>query len=138
MANAKETTKKKYEVRIVNSEGTCNNPLFEKMASKGDITASGGVKDFIGEVVNVKGYADCHITTSEKEFDLLYLDTDMGYISTGSKVFNDSFSDYYSDGVKKFRIVSIKCKKGTTYKAVPVFESMETEVETDEEELPFN
>lgn len=137
MANAKET-KKKYEVRIVDCDGTCKNPLFEKMASKGDITVSGGVKDFINEVVNVKGYADCHITTSEKEFDILYLDTDMGYISTGSKVFNDSFSDYYADGVSKFRIVSIKCKKGTTYKAVPVFDTMETEVETDEEELPFN
>ena len=61
----------------------------------------------------------------------------MGYISTGSKVFNDSFSDYYSDGVRKFRIVSVKCKKGTTYKAVPVFDSMESTVE-DEEELPFN
>ena len=70
MANAKET-RKKYEVRIMNSDGTCNNPLFEKMASKGDITASGGVKDFINEVVSVRGYADCHITTSEKEFDLL-------------------------------------------------------------------
>ena len=136
MANAKETSKK-YEVRIVNCEGSCKNPLFEKMASKGDITASGGVKDFINEVVNVKGYANCHITTSEKEFDVLYLDTDMGYISTGSKVFNDSFSDYYVDGVRKFRILSIKCKKGTTYKAVPVFET-ETEVESDDEELPFN
>ena len=137
MANAKET-KKKYEVRIVNSEGTCNNPLFEKMALKGDITVSGGVKDFINEVVSVKGYANCNITTSEKEFDVLYLDTDMGYISTGSKVFNDSFSDYYADGVRKFRIVSVKCKKGTTYKAVPVFDSMETDVKNDEEELPFN
>ena len=136
MANAKETSKK-YEVRIVNCEGSCKNSLFEKMASKGDITASGGVKDFINEVVNVKGYANCHITTSEKEFDVLYLDTDMGYISTGSKVFNDSFSDYYVDGVRKFRILSIKCKKGTTYKAVPVFET-ETEVESDDEELPFN
>ena len=136
MANAKET-RKKYEVRIVNSEGSCNNPVFEKMAGKGDITVSGGVKDFINEVVSVRGYADCHITTSEKEFDLLYLDTDKGYISTGSKVFNESFSDYYADGVRKFRIVSVKCKKGTTYKAVPVFETMETEVETDDEELPF-
>ena len=97
MANAKET-KKKYEVRIMESDGTCNNPLFEKMASKGDITTSGGVKDFINEVVTVRGYANCHITTSEKEFDVLYLDTDMGYISTGSKVFNDSFSDYYEIG----------------------------------------
>ena len=135
---AKETTKKKYEVRIVNSEGSCKNPIFEKMATKGDITASGGVKDFINEVVNVKGYADCHITTSEKEFDLLYLDTDMGYISTGSMVFHDSFSDYYDDGVRKFRIVSVKCKKGTTYKAVPILVSDETDIETDEEELPFN
>ena len=137
MANAKET-RKNYEVRIVNCDGSCKNPIFEKMASKGDITASGGVKDFINEVVTVNGYADCHITTSEKEFDVLYLDTDKGYISTGSMVFHDSFSDYYTDGVRKFRIVSVKCKKGTTYKAVPVFDSMETEVETDEEELPFN
>ena len=137
MANAKETTKKKYEVRIINSEGTCKNTLFEKMASKGDITVSGGVKDFINVVVNVKGYANCHITTTEKEFDVLYLDTDMGYISTGSKVFNDSFSDYYADGVTEFRIVSIKCKKGTTYKAVPIFDSMETDIKTDEDELPF-
>ena len=136
MANAKET-RKKYEVRIVNCDGTCNNPLFEKMTSKGDITVSGGVKDFINEVVNVKGYANCHITTSEKEFDVLYLDTDMGYISTGSKVFNDSFTDYYDDGVSKFRIVSVKCKKGTTYKAVPIFDSMETDIVIDDEELPF-
>ena len=138
MANAKETTRKKYDVRIMDCDGSCKNPLFEKMAAKGDITASGGVKDFVGDVVSVKGYADCHITTSEKDFDVLYLDTDKGYISTGSKVFKDGFIDYYADGIEKFRVVAVKCSKGTTYKAVPIFHSIETDIETDEEELPFN
>lgn len=110
--------KKKYEVTIKEAYGSCDSNLFKKMAQKGDIT-SVKVQDMVGKVVNITGYAICHITTSEKEFDMGYYATDDGIISTGSEVFADSVSDYMGD-VELFKIVSLKTKKGTTYKVSPI------------------
>ena len=48
-----------------------------------------------------------------------YYSTDEGLISSGSAIFRDSVKDYYGD-VDLFKIVSIKTKKGTTYKVTPI------------------
>lgn len=110
--------KKKYEVTIKEACGTCESSLFKKMAQKGDIT-SVKVQDMLGKVVNITGYAVCHIVTDEKEFDMGYYATNEGIISTGSEVFRDSVEDYMGD-VDLFKIVSLKTKKGTTYKVSPI------------------
>lgn len=110
--------KKKYEVTIKEVNGSCDSNLFKKMAQKGDIT-SVKVQDMIGKVVNITGYAVCHIVTDEKEFDMGYYATDEGIISTGSEVFKESVEDYVGD-VNLFKIVSLKTKKGTTYKVSPI------------------
>ena len=110
--------KKKYEVTIKEAHGSCNSNLFKKMAQKGDIT-SVKVQEMLGKVVNITGYAICHITTEDKEFDMGYFATNDGIISTGSEVFADSVSDYFGD-VELFKIVSLKTKKGSTYKVSPI------------------
>lgn len=109
---------KNYEVKILESKGSCSSKLFEKMASKGDITAT-KVTENIGEVVSISGYALCHITTSDKEFDMNYYATDKGILSSGSQVFAESVKTYFGE-VDLFKIISIKTKKGTTYKVSPV------------------
>lgn len=113
---AKET--KKYEVTVVNAYGECESELFKKMAVNGDITAE-KIMDNAGKVIKITGYADCHIVTSEKEFDVTYYATPDGYLSTGSSIFNDSVVDYigFTD---TFKIQKIKTSKGNTYKAVPI------------------
>ena len=110
--------KKKYEVTIKEANGSCDSNLFKKMAQKGDIT-SVKVQDMLGKVVNITGFAICHITTADKEFDMGYYATNEGIISTGSEVFRDSVEDYLGD-VELFKIVSLKTKKGTTYKVSPI------------------
>lgn len=110
--------KKKYEVTVKTAEGSCNTSLFKKMASKGDITAT-KIQEVVGKVVKITGYALCHIVTDEKEFDMGYYATDYGILSTGSEVFADSVFDYIGE-VDLFKIVSIKTKKGTTYKVSPI------------------
>ena len=110
--------KKKYEVTIKEAYGSCDSNLFKKMAQKGDIT-SVKVQEMLGKVVNITGYAICHITTEDKEFDMGYFATNDGIISTGSEVFADSVSDYIGE-VELFKIVSLKTKKGTTYKVSPI------------------
>lgn len=128
--------KRVYEVTINTAEGTCKTSVFEKMARKGDIT-SVSVKDMVDEEVKIKGYANCHIVTSEKEFDVLYMDTNKGFIHTGSKVFIDAMTDYYPE-IDMFRIASVKTKNGTAYKAVPVLFTYEPEAEqSEDDELPF-
>lgn len=129
MAKATEN-KKKYVVTINNVSGVCDSPIFEKMAKKGDITSE-SVKEHIGDVITINGLADAHIETSEKEYDLMYMSTDIGFIHTGSTVFRDSVTDYYPD-VRKFRLTSIKTKNGTAYKPVPI---LETETEDSNEWL---
>ena len=54
-----------------------------------------------------------------EEFDMGYYATNEGIISTGSEVFRDSVEDYMGD-VDLFKIVSLKTKKGTTYKVSPI------------------
>ena len=117
---------KKYEVEVLEKAGTCNSNLFEKMAKKGDITAT-SIKEFVGKVVTVLGYSKCKISTDDKEFEIGYYDTDeYGFVSTGSNIFHESIVDYFGE-VEQVRIVEVKTKKGKTYK-----------MEIDEyDELPF-
>lgn len=140
---------KKYEVKVLTKEGSCDNELFEKMAKKGDITSI-KIADVLGKVVKIVGYAYCEITTEEKTFNILYVDTEeYGLISSGSKIFKESVEDYYGD-VEYVRLKEIKTKKGKTYKAVPVLgnvrkenkeeETTKNETENNEdllEDLPF-
>ncbi len=134
---AKKTEERKYSVTINNAEGTCNSNIFKKMAERGDITSE-SVKEHVGDTVKVDGYANCHIETTEKEFDVLYMSTNIGFIHTGSVVFIESFTDYYGD-VDTFRIASIKTKNGTAYKAVPMLGGvMPVEDDDNTDELPFN
>ena len=116
----------KYEVTILETYGTCKNSLFEKMAKKGDITAE-KLENAIGEVVKIDGYAKCHVTTTDKDFDMVYYNTDRGMLSSGSAVFFESVKDYLED-VNRFRIVEVKTKNGRTYKVSPILE-MEDEAE---------
>ena len=111
---------KKYEVEILEKKGSCESATFEKMAKNGDI-ASEKVTECVGKVITLTGYALCHITAGEKEFDMGYYATNDGILSTGSEVFKHSVEEYY-DEVKTFKIVSVKTKKGTTYKVTPILE----------------
>lgn len=114
---------RKYELTIKEAIGSCNTDLFKKMAKKGDISAS-KIEDFVGKVVRISGWANAHIETDDKEFDITYYATDDGYFSTGSKYFNDSLEDYLED-TDTFKILKIKTKKGHTYKASPIFRNDE-------------
>lgn len=130
-----------YEVKILTKAGSMDNTLFEKMATKGDITSI-KVTELLGKVVTIKGYAECEITTDDKKFTMNYFDTEeYGIISSGSEIFRDSVVDYYGE-VEHVRITSIKTKKGSTYKAVPELTNKETKTENKEQkttndELPF-
>ena len=110
---------KKYELTIEKATGSCDTELFKKMAKKGDITAS-KIEEFVGKVVKITGWAEAHIVTDEKEFNITYYATDDGYFSTGSQYFNESLDDYLGD-TDTFKILKIKTKKGHTYKASPIF-----------------
>ena len=116
---------KKYNVEIVEAKGACDSEIFKKMASRGDIQAD-KVADNIDKVIRLTGYAVCHVTTSEKEFDMNYYSTDTGMLASGSQFFKESVEDYYGD-IDTFKIVSIKTKKGTTYKVTPVLVNTEEE-----------
>lgn len=133
---------KKYEVTVLEKKGTCDNDLFEKMAKKGDLTSI-KVTELLGEEIKITGYAKCNIVTGDKIFNMNYFDTDeYGLISSGSKIFADSVSDYFGE-VEKVRLVEIKTKKGKTYKAVPVLGNSKKEEKTEQkeeatiEDLPF-
>ena len=136
----KET--RKYEVKVIEKKGTCDNNLFEKMAKKGDLT-SVKVSELIGVEVKITGYAKCHIVTDDKEFDINYFDTEeYGLISSGSEIFTESVEDYFGE-VESVRLTEVKTKKGKTYKAVPVTNKVikkneePTKNEENEEDLPF-
>lgn len=111
---------KKYELTINETWGSCNTELFKKMAKKGDITAS-KVEDMVGKVIKITGWADAHISTDSKEFDLTYYATDDGYFSTGSKYFKESLDDYLGD-TDTFKILKVKTSKGHTYKVSPIID----------------
>lgn len=119
----------KFEITIKEKKGTCEKPLFEKMARNGDITSE-KVSEKVGNVIVIKGYAVCTIKIEGREFDLVYYATEDGYISSGSEVFKNSVITYL-DETTKFKINELKTKKGKTYKASPIIES-ETE-----DDLPF-
>ena len=118
--------KKIYEVTVKEKKGTCDNTLFEKMAKKGDITAT-KILNLLGAEVKITGYALCTIKTIDKEFDMNYFDTEeYGLVSSGSKIFTESVKDYFGE-VENIRITEVKTKKGKTYKAVPVLNSRKSE-----------
>ena len=120
---------KKYEVTVLEKKGTCDNALFEKMAKKGDLTAT-KVSNLIGAEVKITGYAKCNIVTDDKNFNINYFDTEeYGLVSSGSEIFTESVVDYFGE-VESVRLVEVKTKKGKTYKAVPILgNSKKTEQE---------
>ena len=127
----------KYEVKITKKVGSMDNSLFEKMATKGDITSI-KVTDILGQVVKIIGYAECEIITEDKNFTMNYFDTEeYGIISSGSEIFRDSVIDYYEE-VDRVRITEIKTKKGKTYKAVPELNSKKNETKTENNEQGTN
>lgn len=121
MATQKKT--EKYVVTINKVSGTLDNDLFKKMASKGDITSISAA-EAVEQVITVTGTANATIETDEKTFEMSYFNTEeYGIIHCGGgTLFDETLSDYMADGVSKFRVNSVKCKKGTGYKAVPVLE----------------
>ena len=124
--------KKIYEVTVKEKKGTCDNTLFEKMAKKGDITAT-KILNLLGTEVKITGYALCTIKTIDKEFDMNYFDTEeYGLVSSGSEIFAESVKDYFGE-VENVRITEVKTKKGKTYKAVPVLNSRKSENKEKEE-----
>ena len=114
---------RKYELTITKATGSCDTELFKKMAKKGDITAS-KIESLVDKVIKITGWADVHIVTDDKEFDMTYYASDDGYFSTGSKYFNESVDSYLED-TDTFKILKVKTKKGHTYKASPIFNTEE-------------
>lgn len=108
-----------YEVKINSTRGTCDSPLFKKMAMKGDITST-KIDEVVDKVVSITGIAECHINANGKEFDINYFATkEYGFIATGSNIFLESVIEYMED-VDFIKIQKVKTKKGITYKAVPI------------------
>lgn len=121
----KET--KGFEVTLNNATGTLNTELFTKMCAKGDVTST-SIVDLVGCAFTPKGDADCHIKTTEREFDRTYIDTvEHGIIHTASPTFLDGYADY-SGECDTMRIVAVKAKLGTCYKCVPVLSTAQDEV----------
>lgn len=113
----------KYNVTIKKATGSCDTELFKKMTKKGDISAS-KIEDFVDKVVKITGWAECHIETDSKEFDMTYYATDEGYFSSGSEYFKESVTDYL-DNTDTFKILKVKTTKGHTYKVSPIAEIKE-------------
>ena len=117
---------KNYTVEIIEAKGACDTALFKKMASSGDITSS-RINDMIDKIVKINGYALCHITAGEKDFDINYYSTNEGIISSGSEVFKNSVLNYIDEDVY-VKICKLKTKKGITYKVSPILVNEETGV----------
>lgn len=116
---AKKQTK--FNIVINSTEGTLSSKLFEKMASKGDVTST-CITELNGEVFTPTGEANCTITTEERVFNRMYIDTvEHGIIHTSSDLFLEGFRDY-KDDCSTMRIVAVKAKLGTAYKCVPVLD----------------
>ena len=111
---------KKYNVTIKEIKGTCDSNLFKKMLTNGDIT-SYKVKDCVGDIIKITGYAYAEIETNDKKFNIGYYATDKGFYSTGSEVFLNSVKDYFNE-CEKYIIMEVRTKKGNTYKASPVLD----------------
>lgn len=111
----------KFNIVINSTEGTLSSKLFEKMASKGDVTST-CITELKGEAFTPTGEADCTITTDERVFNRKYIDTvEHGIIHTSSELFLEGFNDY-KDECTTMRIIAVKAKLGTAYKCVPVLE----------------
>lgn len=123
-----------YSAKILKKGGSLDNSVFEKMVERGDVTSK-SVKEMVDSIVKVSGYAEAHIDTSDNSFDILYVNTDKGIISTGSSIFKTSLFDYIDD-MNTFRVVQVKCKKGVGYKLMPEFTDVDLSEPT--EEIPFN
>ena len=115
---------KNYTVEIIEANGACDTALFKKMASSGDITSS-RINDMVDKIVKINGYALCHITAGEKDFDINYYSTNEGIISSGSEVFKNSVLNYIDEDVY-VKICKLKTKKGITYKVSPILVNEET------------
>lgn len=116
------TKTKKFEIVINSAEGTLSSKLFEKMASKGDVTST-CITELKGEVFTPTGEAVCTITTGDRIFNRKYIDTvEHGIIHTSSDLFIDGFNDYKEE-CPTMRIVAVKAKLGTAYKCVPVLDN---------------
>lgn len=114
-----------FKVTIKNATGICDTELFRKVCESGDLNAL-RIKDHIGDIIHVNGTCDTTIQNNDNIFDITYYACDEGVYSTGSTVFNEGVTDYIGD-INTFRIISIKTKRGTSFKASPVFsESLET------------
>lgn len=111
---------KKYQVTIESAKGTCDKASFRKLAENGDVQAE-PISKQIGRILNITGYAKCHIEAGEKSFDTYYYASDDGYYSSGSEYFKDSVETYFDD-TNTFVIKQVETKKGHTFKATPIFE----------------
>ena len=109
---------KKYNRTIIECVGSCDSDLFKKMIERGDIEAI-KVKDAVGSIVDITGYATVHVETDDNQFDIDYYATDDGFISSGSTYFKDGVQAYFGQG-NKLKICSVKTKKGSTFKVSPI------------------
>ena len=113
----------KYKVTINECEGSCNSDLFKEMLERGDITAT-RIKDAVGGIYEFTGYANCTVETKDKKFDVTYYATDDGFISSGSKIFEESVKAYLGK-CKQLKVVSKSTGKGTTFKVTPILNQEE-------------
>lgn len=116
---AKQTNK--FNIVINSTDGTLSSKLFEKMASKGDVTST-CITELKGKIFTPTGEADCTITTDERVFNRKYIDTvEHGIIHTSSELFLKGFNDY-KDECTTMRIIAAKARLGTAYMCVPVLD----------------
>ena len=125
MANSAKTNSN-FKVTIHSTTGACDTGLFKKMCERGDLN-SVRVKDAVGDIIKVTGLADVTIECNgEEPFDIHYYATDNGIYSSGSELFYESVTDYI-DECNTFKIISIKTKRGTAFKASPILGDVEME-----------
>ena len=125
MANSAKTNSN-FKVTIHSTTGACDTGLFKKMCERGDLN-SVRVKDAVGDIIKVTGLADVTIECNgEEPFDIHYYATDNGIYSSGSELFYESVTDYI-DECNTFKIISIKTKRGTAFKASPILGDVEIE-----------
>lgn len=114
-----------FRVTIKATTGICDTELFKKVCEHGDLNAL-RVKDHVGDIIHINGTCDVTIQNNDNTFDVTYYACDEGVYSTGSEIFKESVTDYLDD-INVFRITSITTRKGSSFKAIPVFsESVET------------
>ena len=118
MANSAKTNSN-FKVTIHSTTGACDTALFKKMCERGDLNSM-RVKDCVGDIIKVNGIADVTIECNgEEPFDIHYYATDNGIYSSGSELFYESVTDYI-DECNTFKIINIKTKRGTAFKASPI------------------